>query len=256
MPQEFVMNSITNGPGFFGKLPSNGDFVTRRLPRIPFLNTWDEWLQQAMAKSREQLKDSWLNIYLTSPIWRFTLSSGLCGDNAWAGLLMPSVDKVGRYFPLTIAIELNNTVHPLQLMEDATDWFQDAEDVALSALEDDLKLEQFDRRVESLGVPHISNPAIQTLSIVNRTTPLLLDIPSANEISSTFPALVKLLLDSTYKNYSLWWTHGSDHVKPRLIVNPGLPSRDSFTAYLDGNWNQWGSTQGPDNNDLLSLDPT
>ena len=31
------------GGGFYGKLPSEGDFVTRRLP-WEFTSAWDDWL--------------------------------------------------------------------------------------------------------------------------------------------------------------------------------------------------------------------
>src|SRR5690606_36950533 len=31
------------GPGFYGKLPSRGDFVSRRLP-ADFIGQWDAWL--------------------------------------------------------------------------------------------------------------------------------------------------------------------------------------------------------------------
>ena len=39
------------GGGFYGKLPSEGDFVTRRLP-WEFTSVWDDWLQQGMHASR------------------------------------------------------------------------------------------------------------------------------------------------------------------------------------------------------------
>jgi len=41
--------------GFFGKLPSRGDFVSRYLPKS-FLEPWDNWLQTAIAQSRQQLR--------------------------------------------------------------------------------------------------------------------------------------------------------------------------------------------------------
>ena len=41
-------------PGFYGKIPLLGDFVSRRLPRH-FIEPWDSWLQSAFAASREQL---------------------------------------------------------------------------------------------------------------------------------------------------------------------------------------------------------
>ena len=33
--------------GFYGKIPSQGDFVTRRLP-WEFTSAWDDWLQQGV----------------------------------------------------------------------------------------------------------------------------------------------------------------------------------------------------------------
>ena len=45
----------------------------------------------------------WLDGYLASPSWRFLLMPGVMDGQPWAGVLMPSVDRVGRYYPLTIA---------------------------------------------------------------------------------------------------------------------------------------------------------
>ncbi|MCG8100523.1 MAG: type VI secretion system-associated protein TagF, partial [Candidatus Thiodiazotropha taylori] len=100
---EQTLNSLQNEdfPGLYGKIPSLGDFVTRRLPR-GFIAPWETWMQEAIANSREQLGDFWLDNYLTSPMWRFALSPGICGEQGWAGILMPSVDRVGRYYPFTL----------------------------------------------------------------------------------------------------------------------------------------------------------
>ncbi len=115
-------------PGFFGKLPARGDFVSRRLRR-DFLDPWDRWLQTAMATSREQLRENWLSRYLTSPLWRFALSPGVCGEQAYTGVLMPSVDRVGRYYPMAIALALETAPDPLGLIQ--TNWFEETERVAL-----------------------------------------------------------------------------------------------------------------------------
>lgn len=227
-------------PGFFGKLPCNGDFVTRRLPRSPFLDVWDEWLQQSIANSQEKLMGDWLSLYLTSPIWRFALSPGICGDNVWTGLIMPSVDKVGRYYPLTIATSLSNATNPVLLLNEASEWFQNAEDVALSALADDLDLEKFDCDVVALGMPPVPNNLDNQRYEIQHSVPLQLNLSTANDVADTYPFFVKLLIDSNYTNYSLWWTNGSDHVKPRLIVCPNLPLQESFCAFLDGQWEHWG----------------
>ena len=47
--------------------------------------------------------DAWLPAFLEAPVWRFTLPPGMCGARAVLGLMLPSVDRAGRYFPLTFA---------------------------------------------------------------------------------------------------------------------------------------------------------
>jgi len=81
--------------GWFGKIPSVGDFVTRRLPP-GFVKPWDQWLQTGMSESRRRMGERWVDVYLTFPVWRFLLPVGVLGSTAWTGVLMPSVDRVGR----------------------------------------------------------------------------------------------------------------------------------------------------------------
>ena len=59
-----------------------------------------------MAASRSALGANWLEVYLTSPAWRFGCAAGVCGSAPLVGLMAPSVDRVGRYFPLTLVAEL------------------------------------------------------------------------------------------------------------------------------------------------------
>src|SRR5262249_53859270 len=78
-------------PGWYGKLPNIGDFASRRL-ESQFISAWDAWLQEVIQATRGDLGESWLDCYLTMPIWRFLLLPGLVGPSGWAGVLMPSVD--------------------------------------------------------------------------------------------------------------------------------------------------------------------
>jgi len=89
--------------GFCGKLPNRADFVIRRLP-LAYVEPWHDWLAATLAATRDALGPDWLDAYLYGPIWRFALPAGIAGPAAIAGTLMPSVDSVGRYFPLTIAL--------------------------------------------------------------------------------------------------------------------------------------------------------
>jgi type VI secretion system ImpM family protein len=84
--------------GFFGKLPARGDFVRTGLPR-GFISRWDAWLSAVLPAALQATGDGWLQ----APAWRFCLAPGICGADAVAGVLLPSTDKVGRRFPLTLA---------------------------------------------------------------------------------------------------------------------------------------------------------
>ena len=108
-------------PGWFGKMPHVGDFVSRRLPD-DFIRAWDDWLQSGMARARTDLGAAWPERYLVAPLRRFWLAPGLLGDTGWAGALMPSVDSVGRYFPLTIAAAVPD--HTLAAVLAASAWFR------------------------------------------------------------------------------------------------------------------------------------
>jgi type VI secretion system protein ImpM len=90
-------------PGFHGKMPARGDFVQAGLPR-GFTVAWEAWLNRALPHSREQLGEIWEDCWLEAPIWHFALAAGLCGPDAVLGVWMPSVDRVGRHYPLTLAV--------------------------------------------------------------------------------------------------------------------------------------------------------
>lgn len=227
------------GPGYFGKFPSHGDFITRRLPRDGFLDVWDRWLQTGLATSREQLGEAWLPTYLTSPIWRFALSPGICGPLPWAGIMMPSVDSVGRYFPLTLAAAVEEMSSPLDIAGELTEWYTTLEDLALKALDDPFDLRQFDSHIAAWTIPPTSDatePELNRRVGSHRSAAVYVELHTDHDPSHAYPALLDHLLRSTYKNYSLWWTKGSDHVAPCLLACDGLPPAQGFAALLGGNW--------------------
>ena len=138
--------------GFYGKLPSQGDFVTRRLP-WEFTSAWDDWLQQGMLASRTALGERWLELYLSAPIWRFQVAPGVCGPLGWRGVFFASVDRVGRYFPLTLAFAgaPGARVGPSLAVDEAR-WIA-AEDAALAGLDPQLAIEDFEQALLALAEP-------------------------------------------------------------------------------------------------------
>ena len=134
----------TASPGYFGKLPAKGDFLSWRVP-TDLLARWDGWLGELTLVSREAAGPAWPEVWLTAPLWHFTLGAGLVADHPACGVLIASVDRVGRMFPFTIIGEAGG--------EPEEDWTEQVEVLALAALADDADLAALQEGLRSLGPP-------------------------------------------------------------------------------------------------------
>jgi type VI secretion system protein ImpM len=135
---------ISAPPGFFGKVPARGDFIGRRL--APALAaSWDAWLGRLTISVRDAAGDTWPESWLTAPLWQFALGSDLAPAPGAAGILIASVDRVGRMFPFTI-------IGPAAGIPDDI-WFESAEALALDALDDDFNPDTLDSALVQLGPP-------------------------------------------------------------------------------------------------------
>ena len=132
--------------GLYGKLPSKRDFVAIGTPRA-LLDVWEPWMQGGISASRQSLGDDWKQAFLTAPIWRFWLGAELCGTTV-LGAFMPSLDGVGRYFPLTLFACPNErrarSRRPSSTRR--TPGSRAAEEFLLATLEQDATFESRDRR--------------------------------------------------------------------------------------------------------------
>src|SRR5262245_12944941 len=139
------------GIGFYGKLPSHGDFLRRRVSDA-FVGVWDGWLQECIAASRASLAERWLDVYLTSPAWRFSAAAGACGPAPVVGVIAPSVDKVGRYFPLTVVAQLPPDANVVTAAMKSGAFFNKIEQLVIETLASDaVDIEQFDEQLMMLG---------------------------------------------------------------------------------------------------------
>jgi len=171
-------------PGWFGKLPGMGDFAHRRLPEA-FRAVWDQWLQRGMSRLRDRA--DWTERYLEAPIWCFALGRQVAGEQGWIGVLMPSVDGVGRYFPFAIAVELE-AASPAVLQGEALTaalrWWAHATQAALEGLDGDLDAVRFDAVLQRLFVGESSSSdergsGVESLELPLAGASLWLSDPSA-----------------------------------------------------------------------------
>ncbi len=230
--------------GFYGKLPSHGDFLRRRVSD-GFVDAWDGWLRECLAASRSELGARWLDVYLTSPAWRFVCAGGACGPAPVVGLLVPSVDRVGRYFPLTLVAELPEPASLVSAAAASARFFDRAERLVIETLEAErVDFESFDRAVvalegdlEGVGAPRglVLDPAALGV-FTDATDAWRLPIGDASRLTSAFEQLLSFQLEATYNPLVLWWTDGSTAVEPSCLVIEGLPSPEQYVALLEGGW--------------------
>src|SRR4051812_19799525 len=124
-----------NMPGWYGKLASLGDFAQRRLPS-DCLSACDSWLSSAMRGSAEEFGERWLEVYLTAPLLRFAWAPGVIDARWWFGLLMPSCDSVGRYFPLLIVHPRGRPPEDRIALDHLELWYDHLADAAVHTLND------------------------------------------------------------------------------------------------------------------------
>lgn len=228
--------------GLFGKLPNRGDFLTRGLPRV-FVEPWDAWLQGGMAASRGTLGEAaWLDRYLVAPIWHFALSAKLAGDSAWLGVMLPSVDRVGRYFPLTIAVPLAAGTQPLAALACAGDWSAAAESLGLAALAEELPPEALDAALNGLPAPAVAVgcEAVQPLQATSGIALIDNAYPGAAVAAAR---LCDAGIGQRTPNFSAFTTMGSEDLPATTAVHGELPPPGAFAALLDGDWASHGWSQ-------------
>jgi type VI secretion system protein ImpM len=239
--------------GFFGKLPTHGDFLRRRVPET-FVGPWDVWLQACLAASRTALGGRWLDVYLTSPAWRFACAAGACGPAPVAGVIVPSVDRVGRYFPLTIVAQLPQDVSLVGLPAATGTFFETAERLAVETLAaDEVDFDRFDTAVAALAVELADLTALPRVMLDPRAAggvlggdgrgPWHLPIGSSGELTSALHQLLAARLSALFDPLTLWWTDGSAVVEASGLILSGLPPAQAFASMLDAAWTerQWRS---------------
>lgn len=212
--------------GWYGKVASLGDFTLRGLPP-EFVQPWDTWLQQGMRDSRTRLGEDWIGLYLHAPVWRFALASGLCGRAAVAGVVVPSVDRVGRHFPLTVGATLDDGTALHELVGAGAAWFDSLAGLGVEAMRGALPLADLAAALAALAPPAMIQVAGPEPGPEPKAAWVTLDAGQA-----AAAALARLLPVSGLAGRAVFWTEGAPHMAPALLISAGLPPAGQFGAML------------------------
>ncbi len=220
--------------GFFGKLPAKRDFVASGVPR-GFLEAWEPWLQASLATSRQLLGEGWVAAYNRAPIWRFWLGAQFAGE-AVIGVLMSSVDGVGRAFPLCIVCGEGGGLLAPPEIEANEDWCAAAEHALLQALAPQTTFEEFAASVETLPEP-VRQARVEEISGVEQVGEgAVLVRGLASETALAFRAARRFGHRSAFAGQSFWWTVGGEGFEALALSVVGLPAPTLFSGLLTGDF--------------------
>lgn len=189
--------------GFFGKLPTHGDFVSWGLT-VKLQRSLDDWLQVGLRTAQEGLGETWLRTFKAMPPWRFFIEEGLWSGHGITGVIVPSSDRVGREFPLVLLSQIQQAgEHPFQFYKDDA-WFTALEAIAQSASRRDFQLDSFTGSLQKLRIPRA--------------------IDRQNEDEGR--------TSSRTARQSLWWSILPGSRKVQGFRNEGAPRKDDFLRLL------------------------
>ena len=206
--------------GLYGKYPEKRDFIALNLPR-PVLQPIENWIQSGLAASKEKLGRSWGDHYMIQPIWSFRLGSNITGVDC-LGAMSPSVDGVGRTFPLVILSHAppSSGGYPSIGTLNPDHWFPEVHRKLLHALDDNAPAEPREL-IEDLGEPGClsADPPDGMIAIANGHRSRVAE----GELKSTLGRMSELGSAIGDKMMSVWWTAGSEAVPAQVAAFTGMP---------------------------------
>jgi type VI secretion system protein ImpM len=220
----------------FGKLQAKRDFIAIATPRA-FLSVFEPWIQSAISASRSELKEDWQTAFLVAPIWRFWLGAELCGASV-AGAIMPSMDGVGRYFPLAIfsVADAHASIPPPEL-NPQEGWFTALEAFLLSTLEPGRSFDQINADLNAVPAPFASRfeegPA--NLQLLEKGAALVVGEAA---VAESFRLTRIHDHARAYAALSFWWTEGGEGYDRHALAARHLPDPYLFSGMLTGSFAQ------------------
>lgn len=209
--------------GLFGKYPRKRDFVAHNLPN-QILRPLEDWLQAGVAASKQVLGSRWQDRFLVQPFWNFRLGSAIAGTDC-LGTFMPSVDGVGRYFPLC-AIGWPDTAeegYPIAAIFEYEEWFAKIQARLLSTLDDG----------NSPGPHQITDglaPPPAQLARKRGTLKI-----SGEDFADTLLRGARISLyaaELAEDEMTVWWTGDSNTAAQQLIAAKGMPDPYAFAEMM------------------------
>lgn len=218
--------------GWFGKLPSVGDFVGRGLP-AGLCTRIHAWFSEGITELPKRCGPEWRDVYRLAPLWHFVMAPGAWDMRILLGCVAPSTDRVGRCSPVIVLRSVGADELGLNLPPRSR-WLGEV-DVALrravagecsaDLLKDALE-SAHSRDVAARDDPSLASAILADLGIA----------PAVEAVSwHCWPELPNLLQQQ--RGRSFWWCEPLPHELPCRVIHGGEPDAD-LLARLLGKWGE------------------
>lgn len=213
--------------GAYGKYPAKRDYIAVKMPR-PVLQPLETWLAAGLATSRDRLGRRWQEHYMVQPVWNFRLGRALCGVEC-LGTMAPSVDGVGRTFPLVILAMANAPDEALvSTAEEVGGWIGTACERLMAALSDHPPVDP-EELVLGLADP------IGQASSANDIEPLGKGYRALWGEGGQAEAESRIAAEHAARSgdhRSIWWCAGSALVRAQTVTFDGFPDPEFMVSMM------------------------
>ena len=233
MDKTLAADDLADVAAWYGKVASLGDFVHRRVPP-ECLQMLDAWLSTVMRDAREELGERWLDVYLNAPVLRFAWAPGIIDGRWWFGLLMPSCDSVGRYFPLVIVQPRQRPPEDRIALDHLELWFEHLAHAAMHTLNESADaletLEAALREAPPWPTPGRA-PAVTARETLRGDH---LELAAEATLQQWLHGIALRDLRRRLAGCTVWWRVTEDRSGDSADIVHGLPDGAGFAALLAG----------------------
>jgi type VI secretion system protein ImpM len=219
------MADVASMIGWYGKTPSTGDFVSRRLAR-PTINEVDRWCEVGMLALRERAPDTWERSYASAPTWNALVPARVIAPHACLVAVAASSDRVGRRFPFCVVA----SPPPAALASIASlgEYGEAMSTLVEQSTHAAIGIDEFDARLSALAARYFDGRAMASdddsdigavLGELAIDAADLVTVPLGAHATFPWPGLARTFEPEGATSY--WWGHRTPTVSPGGFTHRG-----------------------------------
>jgi type VI secretion system protein ImpM len=226
------MADVDSMIGWYGKTPSTGDFVSRRLAR-PTLNEVDRWCEVGMLALRERAPDTWERAYASAPTWNALVPARVIAPHACLVAVAASSDRVGRRFPFCVVASPPQPA--LAGIASLGEYGEAVSTLVEQSTHASIGMDEFDARLSALAARYFDGGAASTgdssdigavLDELAIDATDLVTVPFGAHAAFPWPDLARTFEPAGTTSY--WWGHRASAPLPGGFTHRGTLAPSLF----------------------------